>query len=58
MKRIEKLEIENRVKEEMKRVDYDSQKMIEIVDEEIDKQKRNFEEKKEFFDNKRKLIFA
>jgi hypothetical protein len=32
-------------------MEYDSQKLIEVVDLELDKQKKTFEEKKEHFEN-------
>ena len=32
-------------------MEYDSQKIMEIVDYEIEKQRRHFEEKKEIFEN-------
>jgi hypothetical protein len=40
----------NKVKEQIDRMEYDSHKIIEIVDSEIEKQKRIFIEKKEILE--------
>lgn len=37
-------------------MEYDSQKLLEIVDFEIEKQKKNFEEKKEFLEQQTGII--